>query len=185
MPSKDSDNLFNLILKHFQVFLQKISLSLHLFFRNELFNHAGAAAFFFILSIPPVFLLLLIAFAELTSRKGPDRNYQFLPLNLLDRITLCRRASTKNKIVFFLLINKLKSCNPVQNVFHFPGDESNCTQISIVIFGCIGFLFGIAYLILNWAKVEDAPDPRHQGRSRSKLLRALDNKGDGVSSTFA
>ncbi len=62
MPSKDSDNLFNFILKYFQVFLQKISLSLHLFFRNELFNHAGAAAFFFILSIPPVFLLLLIAF---------------------------------------------------------------------------------------------------------------------------
>ena len=62
MPSKDSDNLFNFILRHFQVFLQKISLSLHLFFRNELFNHAGAAAFFFILSIPPVFLLLLIAF---------------------------------------------------------------------------------------------------------------------------
>ncbi len=62
MPPKDSDNLFNFILRHFQVFLQKISLSLHLFFRNELFNHAGAAAFFFILSIPPVFLLLLIAF---------------------------------------------------------------------------------------------------------------------------
>ena len=62
MPSKDSDNLFNFILRHFQVFLQKISLSLHFFFRNELFNHAGAAAFFFILSIPPVFLLLLIAF---------------------------------------------------------------------------------------------------------------------------
>ncbi len=62
MPPKDSDNLPNFILRHFQVFLQKISLSLHLFLRNELFNHAGAAAFFFILSIPPVFLLLLIAF---------------------------------------------------------------------------------------------------------------------------
>jgi len=81
MPPKDSDNLFNFILKHFQVFLQKISLSLHLFLRNELFNHAGAAAFFFILSIPPVCLLLLIAFAELISRKGPDRNCQFLPLD--------------------------------------------------------------------------------------------------------
>ena len=62
MPSKDSDNLFSFTLRHFQVFLQKISLSLHFFYRNELFNHAGAAAFFFILSIPPVFLLLLIAF---------------------------------------------------------------------------------------------------------------------------
>jgi len=30
----------------------------------------------------------------------------------------------------------------------------------------------------------DAPYPRHQGRSRSRLLRALDNKGDGVSSAF-
>jgi hypothetical protein len=37
---------------------------------------------------------------------------------------------------------------------------------------------------LNWAKVEDATDLRHQGRSRSQLLRALDNKGDGVSSAF-
>lgn len=62
MPLEDSDNQPSFILRHFQVFLQKISLSLHLFFRNELFNHAGAAAFFFILSIPPVFLLLLIAF---------------------------------------------------------------------------------------------------------------------------
>jgi membrane protein len=44
------------------VFLQKISLSVNLFVKNELFNHAGAAAFFFIVSIPPVFLLLIIAF---------------------------------------------------------------------------------------------------------------------------
>ena len=48
--------------KHLQVFLQKISLASHLFLKNELFNHAGAAAFYFLLSIPPVFLLLLIAF---------------------------------------------------------------------------------------------------------------------------
>jgi len=62
MPPKDSDSLLNVIWNHFQVFLQKISLSFHLFFRNELFNHAGAAAFFFILSMPPLFLLLLVAF---------------------------------------------------------------------------------------------------------------------------
>jgi hypothetical protein len=37
---------------------------------------------------------------------------------------------------------------------------------------------------LNRAKVEDATDLRHQGRSCSQLLRALDNKGDGVSSAF-
>jgi len=30
----------------------------------------------------------------------------------------------------------------------------------------------------------DAPDLRRQGRSRSKLLQALDNKEDGVSSAF-
>ena len=34
------------------------------------------------------------------------------------------------------------------------------------------------------SKVEDAPDPRHQGRSRSRLLQVLDNEGDGVSSAF-
>lgn len=49
-------------MRHFQVFLQKIGLSVNLFVKNELFNHAGAAAFFFIVSIPPVFLLLIIAF---------------------------------------------------------------------------------------------------------------------------
>jgi hypothetical protein len=36
----------------------------------------------------------------------------------------------------------------------------------------------------NVAKIEDASDPRRQGRSRSKILRALDNKGDGVLSVF-
>ena len=36
----------------------------------------------------------------------------------------------------------------------------------------------------KWAKVEDAPDLRHQGRSRSRLLQALDNEEDGVSSAF-
>ena len=34
------------------------------------------------------------------------------------------------------------------------------------------------------AKVEDAADPRRQGRSRSELLRTLGNKGDAVSSAF-
>ena len=36
----------------------------------------------------------------------------------------------------------------------------------------------------NVAKAEDAVDPRRQGRSRSSLLRALDNKGGAVSSAF-
>lgn len=62
MPAKDNDSFFNLIWRHFQVFLQKINLSVDLFIKNELFNHAGAAAFFFLLSIPPLFLLLIIAF---------------------------------------------------------------------------------------------------------------------------
>jgi len=42
----------------------------------------------------------------------------------------------------------------------------------------------LALLNPNVAKVEDAPDPRRQGWSRSKLLRTLDNKGDGVLSAF-
>jgi len=62
MAAKDNDSFFNLIWRHFQVFLQKINLTVDLFIKNELFNHAGAAAFFFLLSIPPFFLLLLIAF---------------------------------------------------------------------------------------------------------------------------
>ena len=36
----------------------------------------------------------------------------------------------------------------------------------------------------NLTKVKDTPDSRHQGRSRSKLLRVLDNKEDSVSSAF-
>jgi len=36
----------------------------------------------------------------------------------------------------------------------------------------------------KWAKVEDAPDLRHQGRSRNRLLRALDNEKDVASSAF-
>ena len=39
-------------------------------------------------------------------------------------------------------------------------------------------------IILNVAKVEDAPGPRHQGRSCSHLPQGLDNAGDGVSSAF-
>jgi membrane protein len=63
MPAQKSTNrFFKLIEPHAQVFLQKINLSINLFLKNELFNHAGAAAFYFLLSVTPVFLLLLIAF---------------------------------------------------------------------------------------------------------------------------
>ncbi len=63
MPARNkTDRFFNVIETHVQVFLQKISLSINLFLKNELFNHAGAAAFYFLLSVTPVFLLLLIGF---------------------------------------------------------------------------------------------------------------------------
>lgn len=62
MLSNDADRFPTVVLKYFQVFLQKLGLSVNLFVQNELFNHAGAAAFFFMVSIPPVFLLLIIAF---------------------------------------------------------------------------------------------------------------------------
>lgn len=62
MAIKGNKSFFDLIKRHSQVFLQKISLSIDLFIKNELFNHSGAAAFFFLLSIPAFFLLLLIAF---------------------------------------------------------------------------------------------------------------------------
>jgi membrane protein len=71
MAIKDNENFFDLTWRHSQVFLQKISLSVDLFIKNELFNHAGATAFFFLLSIPPIFLLLLIAFDRyMTSYAG-------------------------------------------------------------------------------------------------------------------
>jgi membrane protein len=62
MRKKNNFRPFVFTSKHLQVFLQKINLSVHFFLKNELFNHAGAAAFFFLLSVTPVFLLLLIAF---------------------------------------------------------------------------------------------------------------------------
>ena len=34
------------------------------------------------------------------------------------------------------------------------------------------------------AKVEDASYTRHPGQSRSRLLRVLDNEGDGVASAI-
>ncbi len=62
MRKKDTFRFFVFASKYLQVFLQKINLSIHFFLKNELFNHAGAAAFFFLLSVTPVFLLMLIAF---------------------------------------------------------------------------------------------------------------------------
>ena len=60
-PNRKRNSFLDFSLKYFYVLLQKIGLSVNLFVKNELFNHAGAAAFFFIVSIPPVFLLLAIA----------------------------------------------------------------------------------------------------------------------------
>jgi len=47
---------------HIQIFLQKLSLAWDLFQKHEMLNHAGAAAFFFLLSMTPFFLLLVLAF---------------------------------------------------------------------------------------------------------------------------
>lgn len=75
MRQKNTDTYFDFIWKHGQVFLQKISLSTGLFMKNELFNHAGAAAFFSLLSVTPVFLLLLIGFNRyLVSYPDVSRN---------------------------------------------------------------------------------------------------------------
>ncbi len=62
MRKKNKNNVPRIIRKHCQIFLQKIILSINLFLKNELLNHAGAAAFFFLLSVTPIFLLLLLSF---------------------------------------------------------------------------------------------------------------------------
>ena len=46
----------------FQIILQKLSLAWDLFRKHEMLNHAGAAAFFFLLSMTPFVLLLIVAF---------------------------------------------------------------------------------------------------------------------------
>ena len=76
MSKKESGWFFIFIRNQLQVILQKISLSINFFFKNELLNHAGAAAFFFLLSVTPVFLLMLISFDRyLTSY--PDVSVSF------------------------------------------------------------------------------------------------------------
>ncbi len=62
MREKNIDGFCKFIWKHFQIFLQKTILTGSFFLKNELLNHAGAAAFFFLLSVTPVFLLILISF---------------------------------------------------------------------------------------------------------------------------
>lgn len=62
MERYQKERAVNFAWKHFQLFLQKMVLSSRLFIKNELINHAGASAFFFLLSIPPVLVLLLIGF---------------------------------------------------------------------------------------------------------------------------
>lgn len=46
-------------------FLQRIIISFDLFNKNELLNHAGASAFFFLLSVAPVLFLLVMIFERL------------------------------------------------------------------------------------------------------------------------
>jgi membrane protein len=76
MRKREGGWFFIIIRNHLQVILQKISLSINFFFKNELLNHAGAAAFFFLLSVTPVFLLMLISFERyLTSY--PDISVSF------------------------------------------------------------------------------------------------------------
>lgn len=50
------------IRKQIQFSLQKMSLTADLFLKNELIYHAAATAFFFLLSITPLFLLILLTF---------------------------------------------------------------------------------------------------------------------------
>lgn len=50
------------IRRQVQFFFQKFALTASLFLKNELLYHAAATAFFFLLSITPIFLLLLLTF---------------------------------------------------------------------------------------------------------------------------
>lgn len=65
---------------HLQFVLQKVSLSLELFQKNELLNHAGAAGFFFLLSITPVFLVVIFAFDRylLAFPEASENLFEFL-----------------------------------------------------------------------------------------------------------
>ena len=79
-----TERVLNFIWKHFQVFLQKIILSINFFLRNELINHAGASAFFFLLSITPVFILILISVGRYLTSYPDVSDYFFVFLRTLN-----------------------------------------------------------------------------------------------------
>ncbi|MFC1817212.1 YhjD/YihY/BrkB family envelope integrity protein, partial [Thermodesulfobacteriota bacterium] len=68
--NKQTNDLLMFLWKQIQIFFQKITLSATLFFKNELLSHSAAAAFFFLLSVTPIFLLMLLTF---------DRYLTFFP----------------------------------------------------------------------------------------------------------
>lgn len=70
------NSLLRWIRKQAQFFFQKLMLTSSLFLKNELLYHAAATAFFFLLSITPIFLMLLLTFNKyLTS--FPDISDEF------------------------------------------------------------------------------------------------------------
>ena len=135
-----------IIRKRFQIFLQKIILSINLFLKNELLNHAGAAAFFFLLSVTPIFLLLLLSLDHyLTSYPYiSDNLFSFLK-NVnenLDRDFLIKFGLLNVKttaIGVFGLLNLLWAGRWILTSIHrglriaFPA-EMICTPIAMKIF---------------------------------------------------
>lgn len=84
---KNKSAVLVFIRKHLQVFLQKLILSINLFFRNELLNHAGASAFFFLLSVAPIFLFLLFLFDHfLSSHPYVSESFFALLKNVSERL---------------------------------------------------------------------------------------------------
>lgn len=166
MPPKDPDSFFNFFWRHLQIFLQKISLSITLFIKNELFNHAGAAAFFFLLSIPPVFLLLLIAFDRyLVSYAGASailfdflKNInQNLDKDLLIKIGLLNIKTTA--IGLFGLINLLWAGRAILTAIQralgiiFPAEKIRPPLVVNILSFIILSILLVASLLITFASI--------------------------------
>ena len=99
MRRKNKNTIPMIIRKRFQIFLQKFILSINLFLKNELLNHAGAAAFFFLLSVTPIFLLLLLSLDHyLTS-------YPYISDNLFSFLKNVNENLDRDFLIKFGLLN--------------------------------------------------------------------------------
>ncbi len=145
-----------------QIILQKLSLAWDLFQRHEMLNHAGAAAFFFLLSMTPFFLLLIFAFDRyLMAYPEASANlfvflnsiHQDLNLDLLIKLGLLHGKSAAMGIFGVLNLFWAGACilTAIQRALAlvFPSEKKRSSLITnIISFVILSFLMLVAIIML-------------------------------------